>query len=588
MRRVQPTAAVGYAAWRACMDAISLWGRPLAGTTVVDRQNARPDTLMALRIAVRRLRAHPAAAVTAVVTLATSIAASAVTWSVLSAVLLHPLPVRAPDTLVVVGLRHDRGRAVNEAQLYPLYQTIRATKIFSGLAAGGDGGMLRVDANGTTQLRSISFASFDYFQTLGVALALGNGFTSEDDRRGAPLTAVLSDRMWRSTFGADARVVGQTLGVQGRPVRILGVAPRAFRGLSLTRAPDLYMPLHTVVDAGSAMFNPFDEPNTGFSPTAWVTIVGRLPLGVPTAATADRLAAVAPTGATVVLTPVNSAAIPEAARPDITRFARWLGAAVGLLLLIGCLSVGMLLLVHTEARRDEFALCLALGATRLRLAASVLIDGALLACAGALLAVPTSAWLFASIRIFSLPGGIDVDPLQLSIDGRVLVAVTSAALGAILIIAGVAGASCFASDLGDALRARTGHTPRLRRRRTRTGLVIAQVSVAMILLSGAGLLARSLALVLRLNPGYDTSHLITANVNLGPYGYDANRSTTFFDALRGTLAARPAISGVALIASGGGMSGGGRLAIDGESRVMPSFTEFVGIDEHYFRRWDWP
>jgi cell division protein FtsX len=263
------------------------------------------------------------------------------------------------------------------------------------------------------------------------------------------------------------------------------------------------------------------------------------------------------------------------------RFITLLAAAVGLLLLVGALSVGMLLLVRTEARRDEFAMCLAMGASRTRLACGVSLEGLLLALSGAVLALPISAWMHSSVSAFNLPGNVSLDLLDQSLDVRVVAAAAVAGLAAAVVIAIVAGAFSFSARVADALRAR-GSTPRLVRRRTRSILVIVQTAVAVVLVAGAGLLARSLVEALRLNPGYDTTQLITTHVDPAPSGYDRVRAGTLFEELRTRLLQRPSVRNVAFVRFGSGMGAGGNLRIDGTPRAVPSMTEFRVVDERYF------
>src|SRR4029079_12298005 len=122
------------------------------------------------------------------------------------------------------------------------------------------------------------------------------------------------------------------------------------------------------------------------------------------------------------LTPINQSAVPVRARAGMSQFARLLGTTVGLLLLIGCGTVGMLLLIRTESRREELAVCIALGASRVRLALGIAVEGALLSAAGAVSAVRCAWWLFSGIGSFRLPGNIDVEALQLRVDVHALAA----------------------------------------------------------------------------------------------------------------------------------------------------------------------
>ena len=540
-----------------------------------------------IRLAIRRLAKRPAATLAAIATLACAIGAAAATWSLLSAVLLRPLRVASPDRLVVVGERETSGRdagTLQNSHIYPVYSRIRESGVFEDVAAGGASSLL-VGTGGRPTQQTVYFASHDFFRTLGVSLALGRTFSRNEDRRGAPLVAVLSDRFWRRAFDGDSRVVGRDVSVAGKPATIVGVAPRGFRGLDLAAAPDLYLPLHTVADVGSLFMNYFALPDHRSSPMAWVTVVGRLRADMSITQAEARLDALltASGGHGVVgLTGVNTAAIPPAARPAMTQFGRLLGVTVALLLLIGCTTVGMLLLIRTEARREEFAMCLALGASRARLVGGVAIEGAVLALAGAALALPITGWLFAGVRTFQLPGGVALDLLDLGLDGRALAAAAGCAIGATLLIAVVAAAFGFSADVADALRGTGGTTARAGRKRTRTLLVTGQVAVAMVLVGGAALFARSVMEALSLNPGFETTRIVTGSVSLGPYQYTPARAAGFFDDLRFRLSANPAVRSVAFVNNWGGMTSAGRLIIDGEPRRFASTVAFTAIDPPYF------
>jgi predicted permease len=542
-----------------------------------------------VRLAFRRLLKGPGAALASIVTLASSIGAAAATASLLSSVLLRPLPVDDPDRLVVVGERIVSGRdagGLRSHHIYPLYAHIRESGIFEGVAAGGSQTLL-VSVGALPEHARVYFASASFFDVLGVRIPLGRGFKSDDDRRGARLAAVLSNRYWRRAFGADAGAIGRVMTVAGKPVTIVGIAPRGFRGLDLADPPEVYLPLNTIADVSDASANFFAEANHPSSPTAWVAVIGRVAADSTVARAAARVATLStlPGGRGTRLyglTDVNTAAVPRAARSGVSQFTRLLGTTVGLLLLIGCATVGTLLLVRTEARREEFAMCLALGASRTRLARGVAIEGAMLSLAGAALAVPVATWLFAGVRGFQLPGGVDIDALDLTMDVRVLAVAAGCAVASTILIALVAGAFGFSAEIADALRSRSGATPRLTRRRTRTLLVAGQVAVALVLITGAGLFARSLMATLSLNPGFDTGRIVSADVSLGSYGYTPVRATAFFEDLFERLSTNPAIRRASMTVGAGGMSIGGHLVIDGQPRELPSTVPFMAVDQHYF------
>jgi predicted permease len=549
-----------------------------------------------LKLAARRLTKRPGAALASIVTLACAIGAAAATFSLLSAVLLHPLPVDAADRLFVIETTSRSGAGAgkwSDHHLYPLYPQIRDSGIFERVAAGGSWSGLLVSIGGAPQGAAVYFASHDFFDVLGVRIPIGRGFTMEEDRRGAPLVAILSERYWRRTFDADTGVIGRVITVAGKPTTIVGVAPRGFPGLNLAGAPDLYLPLHTIADAAGALaavMNFFADASHPSSPTAWLTIVGRLRATETDTQAIARLATLPPlpswrasgrpSQVQFGLTAVNAAAVPAMARAGMAQFTRLLGVTVGLLLFIGCATVGMLLLVRTEARREEFAMCLALGASRARLARGVAFEGAMVSLAGAALALPIAQWLFAGLRTFQLPGHVSIELLDLTVDMRALALSAGCAVAATLMIALIAGVFGFSADIADALRSRAGATPRIRRRGTRTMLVGGQVAVALVLLAGAGLFVRSLMAALSLNPGFDTGRIVTGGVSLTSYGYTPIRATAFFDDLAARLRANPAIRFAAMTGFAGGM-GGGRLTIDGQPRENLT-VPFTAIDHHYF------
>jgi len=539
-----------------------------------------------VQLAFRRLMKHRVATLAGVVTLAVAIAAAAATWSLLSAVLMRPLPVESPDRLVIVGqqeLRGPDGGALLNTHVYPVYPFVRDSEVFERVAAGGMWSNL-VGIGDRPVQANVYFASHNYFEVLGVRIPLGRSFDRDDDRPGAPLVTVLSDRYWWRTFDASPAVIGRRVTVAGRPATVIGVAARGFRGLDLAQAPDLYLPLHIVADVGSPTTNYFAVTDHGSSPTAWVTILGRLGPKVSVAQATARLNGLSASGeprpARFGLTGVSAAAIPAAARVSMVRFTRLVAITVALLLLIGSATVGMLLLVRTGARRGEFAMCLALGASRARLARGVVVEGALMAVAGAVFALPIAQWLFSGVRTFQLPGNVGIELLELSVDGRALAAAAGSALAGTLIIAIIAGIFGFPPDLREALRTGAGATSPPAARRTQSVLVAGQVAVAMVLVAGAGLFARSVAAALSLNPGFETSRIVNTSINLARYGYTPERAAAFFEDLRARLAASPAIASVSLTESQGGMAG--RLSIDGQPRRFPSMISFVAVDQHYF------
>jgi putative ABC transport system permease protein len=544
-----------------------------------------------IRLALRRVTTRPAASVASILTLACAIGAASATWSLLSALLLRPLPVRDPDTLVVVGQERPtfgtgRSAIVQTGLVYPWYPLVRDSGIFDRTTAVWAPPRTLLVDSGTLANVPVSFVVHDFFSVLGISISRGRDFRPDDDRRGAAHVAVISDRFWRLAFGASD-VLGRGITVARQPVTIVGVAPRGFRGLDLAEAPDLFMPLQTIAELAGPTYDYFVEGLKGVSPSASVNIVGRLRSADARSEAAARLSNLSPPAgfgpARLAMMPVNQVAVPQTSRTGMTQFAQLLTGTVGLLLLVGCATVGMLLLIRTEARREEFAVCLALGASRARLACGIASEGMLLSIAGAALSIPVSWWLFRSVRAFTLPGRIDIELLGLSIDTRAIAVAGGAAMLAMLLIALIAGVFGFRADTAEALRSRSGATPRTTRRRTRAALVAGQVAVALVLTAGAGLLARSLVAALHLNNSIGMDRVATAMLDLHPHGYAPPRAQTFFAELDERLGHVPEIASFAYSVRNNGMSPAGRIDIDGIMKQFPATVWYVAVDPHYFQ-----
>jgi predicted permease len=576
--------------WRHALRlARTLGGRPPAGESLGVSRSSRMS-FDDLRYAMRRLKKQPAATLASIATLACAIGVAVAAWSLLSAALLRPLPLVKTDGLVTIGQQSAEATTKTPTEYRHTYQTYRAVKesgAFEHVSAFGLWGTI-LTLDGVTTHPQLAFVADDYFETLGVQLRVGREFLPEDDRPGAKPVAVLSDRFWRSAMKADPAVLGRDLTLRGRLVSIIGIAPAGFDGLSLGHGPDFYVPIHTVAALSGNDSNWLSAPSRR-TPIAWLQLVARLRPGTDAAQAAARVAGLALVTdgkkALYVATDLATAALPESARPAMGQFARLLAITVGLLLLIGCMTVGMLVLLRTEARRDEFALCLALGATRTRLAGGVLLEAALLSIAGAALAVPMSEWFKAGIRAFVLPGRVSIELLDLPLDWRTMVAAMGAAAAATLVIALIAGIFGVSANVADALRARAGVTRRIGRQRTRAALVIAQIAVALVLLAGAGLFARSLSAALSLNPNHDTGQVAQGVLWLGDVHYTEDRGRTFFADLRERLAHDPAIRSVSF------KNRDPRIfdaVIDGEYRTLPSFADGWAVDDRYFMTFGTP
>jgi predicted permease len=547
-----------------------------------------------LRFSARRLARQPWATIASVVTLACAIGAAVATSSLVSAALLHPIAVREPARLAVVTDRSRTSRTwaggPSSFELpYPALDAIRSSAIFDEVAGSGKWAE-PVEIRGASSDRRVLFVSVGFFRVIGRPLEVGREFSFADDQRGAPLAVVLSDALWRSSLGADRTAIGRPIVVHDRAATVIGVAPADFRGLELAYPPEVYLPLNTIGDLTPPQLDWFNEPgpmkiSTGF----WLRIVGRLPPGATQGQVGAALAAlrgVRLTGWTLGVADgtfetadIETAALSDSARADMTRFSRLLAITVALLLTIGCLAVGTLLLVRSESRRDELAVCVALGASRTRLAAGIIGEGGLLSMVGAAGAVPVSWWLLAGLHAFRLPGGVPMSVLQVQVDLGTLATAAGASVLATAAMAVVAAGVGLSATVTEALRSRAGVTPPVSRRRTRRVLVIGEIAVSLVLLSGAGLFARSVQRALALDPAFDTSHLVTGSMALSTTG--GGFAGHDFDELRDRLNTNPTIRSASIEIPRGSDGPGSRMLIDGEVRAVTSDTSEIGIDDRY-------
>jgi predicted permease len=432
----------------------------------------------------------------------------------------------------------------------------------------------------------VSFATYDFFDSLGVRIGQGRSFNPSDDRRGAAPAAVLTDRYWRQVFGASRSVVGEALTIAGREVTIVGVAPAGFRGVDITRAPDLYMPLHTIAEIAATGTNYFGDSSYPTAATAGLRIFGRVRDDDTAAQAAIRLAGLRVSdgseSAHLGLTPIAIAAMPEAIRAAMVQFGRLLTATVLLLLLVGSGTVGLLHLIRIEARRSELATCLALGASTSRVLRGLFLEAALLASVGAVVAMPLSSLLLTALRTFHLPGDVNIELLELTVDRRAVLTSLGASAFAFVVIAGIIVTYATSIVVAAPLLAHSGTSMRVTRKRTRGIFLCGQTAVAFALLTGATLLVKSLQAGLALNPSIDMHRVLTSEISLAASGYDQIRAAYFFDELRGRMARVPSVEVVAFSVEQGGMGPQGSLTVDGERRSFPSIVRFNAIDPAYF------
>ena len=508
-----------------------LWLEAAAGVLAdAPREHGRA-LLRDVRYALRSLRRAPGFALTAIVTLALAIGASAAMFGVLDAVLLRPLPYPRPDRLVMVWLGDGRGERVDRRA------ALGAAEAWARGAAGAvdlavyDPASITVRAGGEAERVGAARVSPELFALLGLGAARGRVLTADDAAARRPV-AVVSDRFWRTRLGGRADAVNAAIEVDGRVVEVAGILAeqRATPGFDA----DVWLP-HTLAPD-------VDRQRAGIGPGPWF-VVGRLRDGVTAAqaqaalAAADRpLAAQLSAGArerTLRVAPLD-----EHITPPRVRLVLWLlMAAAVALLVVAAANVAGLSLARGVGRLPELAIRAALGAGRAQVVRLLVAEGLTIAAIAAVLGAVLAPALNAVIAAAGPPALLP--PQGLAIDARALVWAAVAASTSGLLVGLAPAAVVWRRDLRAALGSggrgvAGGVGTRLRR-----GLVVAESAVAIALLVGAGLLVHSWWRLQRVDAGFDAGRVLALSVTAPA---SPGLRSAFYDALIAQVAAVPGVA----------------------------------------------
>jgi len=500
-----------------------------------------------VRYGVRVLARSPGFTAVAVVTLALGIGANTALFSVVSGVLLSPLPFPEPDQLYSV---YTRSATFAEGSVsYPNFlDWRRSNDAFAALAAYRSDDFNLTGSGEAERLRTCMVSS-DFFPLLGVPPTLGRTFLPEEDRAGATPVAVLADGLWKRKFGGSPDVAGKVIQLNGRAYTVVGVAPGR---LNVSDDADVYVPIGQWTD------ETFLDRRTSMG----MRVVGRVRAGVAhrqAQAAMDRVARdleaaypEADEGSGITVVPLKKDVV-----GSVEGVLLVLLGAVSFVLLIACANVANLLLARSTARGREFAVRAALGANSFRIVRQLLTESVLLAIAGGALGVVLAKWGLRAI-LAVLP---DVLPRaeQIGLDGRVLLFTmgTSVLTG---VLFGLAPAlRLLKPDLQETLKA-GGRGASGARNRTQRVFVAAEIGMALVLLIGAGLMVRSLWALWAIDPGFDPRNAVTFSLSLtpGPDRTPAELRAKYRSALRAFEGVR-GVSHVSIL--------GGSLPMTGDSDV---------------------
>jgi predicted permease len=491
--------------------------------------------LQDLRFSLRMLRKSPSFTAAAVLTLALGIGANTTIFGLADALLFRPFPVAEPGRLVVLMRQMVEQSDYYSSFSYPDYQDLRGqTRALSSLAAF-DSISVSIAMNGEATRIDGEIVSGNYFSVLGIRPALGRAFLPEEDQvAGSHPVIVASDDFWRDRLNADREIIGRSLILNGRSFTVIGVAPAGFHGLSVGSSPAFWVPL-AMHDQAMPSFT-FEGQSLFYARGCdWLDLVGRLEPGRTVAEAeaemrtlASREAAVYPEarkGWTVVVSPLNQ----ERLRPwnaDTTKLMGLLMAVVGLVLLIACSNVAGLLLARASARRMEVGVRAGLGARRGRLVRQLLTESLMLSALGGASALVLASLASRMLTTFR-PPGIDMAALGLGVDWRVLSFTFTLAVLTAIVFGIVPAVQTSKVDVAETLRG----SPRVvgsDKPRFRQTLVVSQIALSILLLTGSGLLIRTFRNLLQMDLGFDGRNLLLASVDLGLEGYTEARARQFY------------------------------------------------------------
>jgi putative ABC transport system permease protein len=536
------------------------------------------DTLVHdLRYAIRTLRRTPSFTVAVVACLALGIGANTAIFSVIDGVLLEPLPFRDPRSLVMVwatNIQHGANRNVVSPADYLDWRSRSSSFVDVGAYIDWRGNLTGAQEP-VEVARAIATASF--FNVLGVPAEIGRVYTNEEDAPNGPNVAVLSHRLWQRQFGGRREVLGTRLELDGRPFTVIGVMPEGF-GIEGSKA-DLWTPpgLDPAVDY---------RTRTG----RYLTSIARLKPGVsPERAQADmsviarQLAAEHPTfnaGWGVNVVPMYEQVV-----GGVRRALLVLGGVVAFVLLIACANVANLLLARSTARTREIAVRTALGAGRGRMVQQLLTESIVLSALGAVGGLVLASWGIHAVKALAPEGvprvaSIGIDGWTLAFTG-VIALVTGVVFG--LVPALRAGRGDLQGVLREGARGSTAASG------ARKVLVVAQVALSLVLLVGAGLMARSFVRLESVDPGFDPENVLTGRIQLAGQRYRASATATaFFDELLDRVRRLPGVESASAInwLPFGGQGSSTSYWIEGRP-VPPPTAEFVAdvraVAGDYFR-----
>jgi putative ABC transport system permease protein len=575
------------------LDQVKEACRDARGTRWVD------DTAQDVRYGLRGFRKNPGFTIVAVVTLAIGVGASLAIFNVVDALLLRPLPV--PHASELVTFSRWIGKSSGESFSYPQIRELASNReLFASLCGIGTE-TLFVGAPDELEPAGGAWVSGGYFDTLGIVPFAGRLLQPDDDEPGAAAVAVISHAYWQRRFGGDRNVIGRPLIIEGRPVPIAGITPPGFNGAVIGAAADITL----AINAKAVVQPESKDDGWNTNDARWLLLLARPASGM----SRDQLQARIDVVWAGLLERSLSKNISDAQRQrtlsmtlrvepgttGVSRLRRDLRtplvvamSLVMLVLLIACVNVANLLLARGAGRAREVALRLAIGAGRARIVRQRLVESLMLAAAGTAAGVVMAS--FASAGLVALiaqrVGGPDASIMALDIapNWRLLVVCAIAVVSTTVVFGLVP-----AMRASNAAPGAVANSSRIAESQTRFGaaLIVAQVSLSLLLVIGAGLFTRSLHHLRTLDRGFEPGNVLLANYDPRRLGTDSAQLIAFNTSVLDSVASLPGVGAASMAAitplQGGGMST--PMHVNGVSSgleeiyfnvISPRFFDIVG------------
>ena len=495
--------------------------------------------LQDLRYGLRTMLKRPGFTLIAVMTLALGIGSSTAIFTVVDAAVIRGLPYRSPEQLYHMWERTPQKEFDQREFSYPDYQDYLQNKVCDIAAYTGGGTIL--NANGESERVFAPLVSANFFSVLGVDPIKGRTFQTGEDKQGGPHLVVLTYALWQTRFGGSEGIVGQQINLAGDSYTIIGVLPKSFQ--FAMRPADLFLPYQPTQNQLTRRF------------MHGTNLIARLKPGVSASQAQAELSLTTTrieqqfkdshAGTSLKFIPLQEQVVGQ-----VKPILMTLLAAVGFVLLIACANVASLLLTRSLGRQKEVGIRVALGASRWRVVRQLLTESVLLSLVGGALGLFIAFW--GTTGLVSLLPANQINALPflqtLKIDARMLAFSFGLSVLTGIVFGLVPALQSSRFNLSGVLKEGGRQTNAGGSHRLRSGLVMTEIALAVVLLVGAGLLLKSLVRLLKTDPGFNPQNVLTMTVVLPAAKYtDANSQINFQDQLRERVQALPGVTGAGTV-----------------------------------------